>query len=157
MTWVYRAIAEAERARADAGITGLATADQIRAMAEAGGLRVLTDPLCPDLKGVLIGQTAYLRDDLSAGERSYVLAHEIGHSRLDHGSMLYSPVGMARYGMKQEDQAHIFAGVVLWGYPFSGNLDERLREAAEDGADVGCMFSFFNAFSAEVGELARRR
>lgn len=143
-------------ARAGAHIEGVATMGEVADAVQAAGLVVREYPFRSELTALILGRHVYVRDDLDPESRKLALAHELGHFVLGHGNMLLSsPLTRAQlsvYGNRDERDAQIFGGVFVLGYPFSGNLDDRLREAVDDGMPVSRLFAFFNALAVAVGD-----
>lgn len=141
-------------ARAGANIEGVATMTAVADAVQAAGLEIREYPFRSELTALILGRNVYVRDDLDPESRKLALAHELGHFVLGHGNMLLaSPMTqLGVYGSRDERDAQIFGGVFVLGYPFSGNLDDRLREAVDDGMPVSRLFAFFNALAVAVGD-----
>jgi hypothetical protein len=149
-------MSEALIARTAVGIEGLATYQDLLEAAAYSRVRVRTFPGIRDLPGVC-RRSIWLSDDLSPGRRRYVLAHELGHYRLLHhtGVSLYtSPLTGNPFRTKREEsEADLFAGVLLFGFP-GPQLEDRIAEA-RDCAYIpdDCFLRFVEAVRPQMAKL----
>jgi hypothetical protein len=138
--------AAAMRLRAELGVDGLASEDEVLDALAASGLRFRTFPAVPELSGLLYNRTVWVGAGQPSGFWRFVVAHELGHYHLGHGNGLYS-AHAAVYAVRKEREADLFGGVFLWGFPAGDAFEERLAAALDAGVPEGCLLRFFDAAS----------
>lgn len=109
--------------RREHGIEGVASEEQIDAVLTALGLTVEERyPFRGRLRGLLVRDTVYVREDLPSRQRVWIKSHEAGHH------VLHESTPVARYlrgddvlpspvGGRQEREAELFAAALVAGEP----------------------------------------
>jgi hypothetical protein len=156
-----RAVSRALALRADAGITGVATPEDVdRAIAVAGAERWSDDAMPADLYGLYYRGVIRVRSGLAPETAAFVAAHELAHGVLGHrrGSYRLPLVGGTPPRTVDEEEAEVFAFALHLGRPSATHegLTAQLHRGNRARLPLGFLFGAVNVLAPRTRPRRRR-